>query len=116
MASNKINDEYVQKGYLKAYLANRGIKCASYEEWEHLCECIDEAKCADTKQAEWISCFERKPEIPGFYLVTKQLKTGNRQVAIGMYSPMLNAWSGNGNFDNVVAWMPLPEPYGGESE
>lgn len=47
MASNKINEEFVRKGYLKAYLANRGVKCVDYDEWERLCECIDDAKPAD---------------------------------------------------------------------
>lgn len=47
MANNQINNEYVQKGYLKTYLANRDIKVISYDEWEHLCDCIDDAKAAD---------------------------------------------------------------------
>ena len=58
MASNQINDEYIQKGYLKAYLANRGIKCVSYDEWEHLCDCIDDAKAADV--VEVVRCGDCK--------------------------------------------------------
>lgn len=57
MANNQINNEYVQKGYLKAYLANRGIKVISYDEWEHLCDCIDDAKAADVREnvhGEWV--------------------------------------------------------------
>ena len=57
MANNQINNEYVQKGYLKTYLANRGIKVISYDEWEHLCDCIDDAKAADVREnvrGEWI--------------------------------------------------------------
>ena len=57
MANNQTNEEYVKKGYLKAYLANRGIKCVSYDEWERLCECIDDAKSADVREnvkGEWI--------------------------------------------------------------
>ena len=58
MANNQINNEYVQKGYLKTYLANRGIKVISYDEWEHLCDCIDDAKAADVREnvkSEWVS-------------------------------------------------------------
>lgn len=58
MANNQINNEYVQKGYLKAYLANRGIKVVDYDEWEHLCDCIDDAKAADVREnvrGEWIN-------------------------------------------------------------
>lgn len=57
MENNQINNEYVQKGYLKAYLANRGIKVISYDEWEHLCDCIDDAKAEDVREnvsGEWI--------------------------------------------------------------
>lgn len=57
MANNQINNEYVQKGYLKTYLANRGIKVVDYDEWERLCDCIDDAKAADVREnvrGEWI--------------------------------------------------------------
>lgn len=57
MANNQTNEEYVKKGYLKAYLANRGIKCCRIDEWERLCECIDDAKSADVREnvrGEWI--------------------------------------------------------------
>ena len=61
MANNQINEEYVQKGYLKTYLANRGIKVISYDEWEHLCDCIDDAKAADVREnvhGEWIDDYD----------------------------------------------------------
>lgn len=62
MANNQINNEYVQKGYLKTYLANRGIKVVDYDEWEHLCDCIDDAKAADVREnvrGEWIDFWDR---------------------------------------------------------
>lgn len=65
----------------------------------------------DTKVGEWIPCSERLPEKAGFYVVTKRQKSGEIQVALGSYRPMFKEWSGNGNFKDVVAWMPLPEPY-----
>lgn len=59
----------------------------------------------------WISCSERLPERAGFYVVTKRQKSGEIQVALGSYRPLFNEWSGNGNFKDVLAWQPLPEPY-----
>ena len=56
---------------------------------------------------KWIQCNERLPE-DGFYLVTKRQKTGELVIAIGHYS-MQFGWSGSGNFNDVLAWMPLPE-------
>jgi hypothetical protein len=47
----------------------------------------------------------------GSYLVTKKQATGELQVAIGNYYASGNQWSGNGNFKNVIAWMPLPGPW-----
>lgn len=64
----------------------------------------------------WILCSERLPEKAGFYVVTKRQKSGEIQVALGSYRPLFNEWSGNGNFKEVLAWIPLPEPYNPESE
>lgn len=50
----------------------------------------------------------------GMNLVTKIQKSGELQVAIGHWSG--DSWSGNGNFKNVIAWMPLPDPYIGEAK
>ena len=63
--------------------------------------------------SDWIPCTVRMPE-SGSYLVTKKQSTGEVQVAIGNYYASGNQWSGNGNFKNVIAWMPLPEPWKGE--
>lgn len=63
------------------------------------------------KVGEWIPCSERLPEEAGFYIVTKRQKSGEIQVALGSYRPLFNEWSGNGNFKDVLAWMPLPEQY-----
>ena len=59
---------------------------------------------------------ERLPEEAGFYIVTKRQKSGEIQVALGSYRPLFNEWSGNGNFKDVLAWMPLPEPYREDDE
>lgn len=72
---------------------------------------IDISPTVEAKPVEWIPCSERLPEEAGFYIVTKRQKSGEIQVALGSYRPLFNEWSGNGNFKDVLAWMPLPEPY-----
>lgn len=64
--------------------------------------------------AGWIPVTERMPEKSGFYIVTKKQRSGEIQVAIGAYQQPFNTWSGNGNFKDVIAWMPLAEPYEGD--
>lgn len=66
-------------------------------------------------EQRWIPCSERLPEEFGEYLVTKK--------AIGWNCEEYNsndiAYFDNEGFhkaDKVLAWMPLPEPYGGENE
>lgn len=78
--------------------------------------CIDVAQrlkelSEQTNTKKWIPCSERLPEEAGFYIVTKRQKSGEIQVALGSYRPLFNEWSGNGNFKDVLAWMPLPEQY-----
>lgn len=60
----------------------------------------------DTNVGEWIPCSERLPDKEGAYLFTCKTISGIKYVRPGvLYS--------NGKFgsDNVIAWMPLPEPY-----
>ena len=59
----------------------------------------------------WIPCKTRKPEKSGLYLVTKQQKTGEIQLATAHYNTAFDEWSGNGNFKKVLAWQPLPSPW-----
>lgn len=80
---------------------------------------------------EWIPCSERLPEKSGQYLVTRGHKScGNlwNRVYIINYSDLMGLckeriwWSGDvGKSDferhnDVLAWMPLPEPYKIETE
>lgn len=81
---------------------------------------------------EWIPCTERLPEKSGRYLVTRgsnvcgSLWSGRLwyyRVYILNYSDLMGLkkekiwWSGNvgksdfEKFNDVIAWMPLPEPY-----
>lgn len=64
----------------------------------------------DKGMGDWIPVTVALPE-SGSYLVTKRQKSGGVQVAIGNYFEPAAQWSGNGNFKDVLAWMPLPLPY-----
>ena len=79
----------------------------------------------------WIPCSERLPEKNGRYLVTRGLKACNsiwNRVYIVNYTDLMGLkaekiwWDGNVGksdfepIDDVIAWMPLPEPYKGEKE
>ena len=71
---------------------------------------IDALKALPSAQPEqrWIPCSERLPEEAGWYIASGVRDVGNR-----WYST-LHGWEET-TF-RVVAWMPLPEPYGEVSE
>ena len=91
---------------------------------------IDRAETIDIgkgdKIMKWIPCTERLPEKSGRYLVTRKFNALFSlwdKVDILNYSDLMGLkkekiwWSGNvgksdfEKFDDVIAWMPLPEPY-----
>ena len=59
------------------------------------------------KAQQWIPCSERMPERNGYYLVTGRQGAVNKRLYQDGY------WYGNWA---IIAWMPLPEPYRGESD
>ena len=65
------------------------------------------------KDLGWISTLERLPEDENIVLVTTMTKKGlrnvNRAYCIDGY------WHGSGSMAEVIAWRPLPEPYGGKA-
>ena len=62
-------------------------------------------------QPGWIPCKERLPEYDGEYMVTKKTFGWNceeyAETDIARYEKK-NGWH---KADQVIAWMPLPEPY-----
>lgn len=60
---------------------------------------------------KWVPTSERFPEGSGMYFVTKRQANGAIQMAVGSYYALTKEWSGNGNFNDVIAWMELPSPY-----
>ena len=56
---------------------------------------------------QWIPCDLRQPEYEGDYLVTFKLLF-TYPVEVCYFDGQ--AWD-KGQYDDVLAWMPLPEPY-----
>ena len=83
---------------------------------------------AEAVQGEWIPCSERLPSEDGKYLVFYEGTIIGPNIDIMWYGEPLmpnvdvsgkhfyrsdGEW-GDIIYDEVIAWMPLPEPYGGE--
>lgn len=84
---------------------------------------LAESRLKDIPSADqWIPCSERLPEEPGTYIVTeKEFSVGDRDHE-GRYEIIVEPveFRGDGewaraNFFEVIAYMPLPEPYKEES-
>ena len=59
----------------------------------------------------WIKCADKLPEIGGLYLVTIKLGTAVFVMTCHYFAGVKQWGSPTGK---VIAWMPLPDPYGGE--
>ena len=57
----------------------------------------------------WIPCSKEMPKDEEIVLVTCATKKGVRNVNRAYYAD--GFWHGSGSMSQVVAWMPLPEPY-----
>lgn len=90
----------------------------AYEQgWEDLQECIERLPSA---QSQWIPCSERLPRTEDFMIITMLDDSGDIPIIysdFGWYASVGGFWVvDNETRKNVIAWMPLPEPYGGENE
>lgn len=84
----------------------RGVYAGMRKEYGSCVEALDMAINV-LEQTAWIPCSERLPEVNGDYLVT------GRQGAVNKRKYEDGRWYGNWA---VLAWMPLPEPWGGDEE
>lgn len=72
---------------------------------------------SERKKGRWIPCEERLPEDERRVLCTVQ--SGEHYCVVPcIFIQHTRRWlpEVHGNHDNVLAWMPLPEPYKGEEE
>ena len=94
--------------------------------WDEITDAINELPSA---QPNWIPVKKMLPEVNGRYLVTRGLAAAGafwNRVYIANYSDLMGIksekiwWQGNvgksdfERLDDVVSWMPLPEPWKGE--
>ena len=66
---------------------------------------------------QWIPVSERLPEESGAYVCSCN-DTVRNMVTVIKWQPRTRSWNltGHRTFWKVEAWMPLPEPYGGEQD
>ena len=121
-----MNDSISRQAAIEAIdILKRNYPSSCFEE---LCKAVDIAIKALSAQPEndWIPISERLPEANGRYLVTRGLNACGslwNRIYIANYSDLMGIksvrgwWRGNvGKSDferlnDVLAWMPLPEPY-----
>ena len=77
----------------------------------------------NSSEQQWISCSERLPRTNGVYNVTRKISDGFecRNISDACYYDGANTWHDDTRVNHermyltdVIAWMPLPEPYKGE--
>ena len=73
---------------------------------ETISECVEPSEIP-----QWISCRERLPETEDKVLCQTLTKKGTTNFVLGYHTDDLGWCCGMNS--NVIAWMPLPEPYRG---
>ena len=82
-------------------------------------EALDMAIEALQTESEWIPCSERLPsaeregQVRGFYLITNE--RGQVSVKAFEFTDGYVEYGWNSDFE-ILAWMPLPKPYGERRE
>ena len=87
--------DLVERQAVKDLMLKYGFRSADMTVTEFVEDCLPSAQ-------QWIPCNERLPEKYGTYLVT----TDTGSIEFSCYS-ILCGWT----FGEIIAWMPLPEPY-----
>ena len=88
--------------------------------------CYEQLRCAvdmaikALEAQRWIPCSERMPKQNGVYVVTRNISDGFecRNITDACYFDGTNTWHDDTRVNHsreyltdVLAWMPLPEPY-----
>lgn len=66
-------------------------------------------------ESDWIPCSDRPPEKEGRYLITVD-EDGRKDVSDDFFYFRADGTPSWHYETNVIAWMPLPEPWEGEQE
>ena len=95
------------------------IDKSNFDEKQYKADIDTAYECGRARpKAKWIRVDERLPEEGGDYLVTESfdlfVKEPTIEVHKNFYCILSKKWLYDN--DNVVAWMPLPEPYNAEME
>ena len=109
MFANNVQTDY-ENGIIKA-VQNVGfnvnkeelIKALQYDRGQY-------EKGFTDGRPKWISVNEKLPKTEDHVLCCTETKQGRKNVVIGYY---MDGWRCGMN-SNVIAWMPLPEPYRSE--
>lgn len=102
------------------------INCTLSDFAYHVFDCIEEQQ----KVGEWIPCSERLPEMHRedmeaegeYYMISNPvIVTDGQQIYIAEYEDDIDyryGWHSldGEDYDNIIAWMPLPNPYRPEKE
>lgn len=76
-----------------------------------------------SQKPRWIPCSERLPNTHGIYIVTRRIsdRFECRNITDALYFDGSNTWNDDARVNHgrkycadVLAWMPLPEPYKAE--
>lgn len=109
--------KYINADKLQAKINGISDYLDALSQLELVCDAITEAPTADVREvmeSAWIPVSERLPEKNGVYFVTAQFPSV-RVVTIMYYSAIYKEFrSSEGNDYCITAWMPMPEPYGGD--
>lgn len=82
---------------------------------EKVVELSEEIEKAQEK-TRWIPMNDSFPTKAGSYLIcTRDNYLGYRKIKLSYFDPKY-AWDDVENYETVIAWMPLPEPYRGKEE
>ncbi|MBQ1573935.1 MAG: DUF551 domain-containing protein [Clostridiales bacterium] len=104
---------------IKVLLSKPAIAPSNSERQKKLNEAIDMAIESLQTENEWIPCSERLPiaeregQVRGFYLTTNE--RGQVSVKAFEFTDGYVEYGWNSDFE-ILAWMPLPKPYGERRE
>lgn len=102
-------DTISKKEAIKAVTQCRHKAMSGYD-WIRMQEAVVKLSDLPTTESCWIPVAERLPETEDKVMCCTITKKGTRNIVIGYYMQDSGLWACGMN-SNVIAWMPLPDPY-----